>query len=292
MAEEQGRNRLGRGLAALIGDMGTESTVVDRTRATQPKTRLPIEFLRANPRNPRKDFAADDLDDLANSIREKGIVQPIVVRTVGGAANSYEIIAGERRWRAAQKAGLHEVPVVVHEVDDKGALELAIIENVQRADLNPLEEALGYHQLIEEYRYGPSALAEVIGKSRSHVSNTLRLLKLPESVKEYLRSGQLTAGHARALVNVADPEAVARRIVEAGLTVRDAEAAGQAAQGKKQRRARPEKDADIRAAERAISDAIGLAVTIDHKRGGGSVTVRYKTLEQFEDIQKRLTGVR
>jgi ParB family chromosome partitioning protein len=292
MAEEQGRNRLGRGLAALIGDMGTESTVVDRTRATQPKTRLPIEFLRANPRNPRKDFAADDLDDLANSIREKGIVQPIVVRTVGGAANSYEIIAGERRWRAAQKAGLHEVPVVVHEVDDKGALELAIIENVQRADLNPLEEALGYHQLIEEYKYGPSALAEVIGKSRSHVSNTLRLLKLPESVKEYLRSGQLTAGHARALVNVADPEAVARRIVEAGLTVRDAEAAGQAAQGKKQRRARPEKDADIRAAERAISDAIGLAVTIDHKRGGGSVTVRYKTLEQFEDIQKRLTGVR
>jgi ParB family chromosome partitioning protein len=292
MAEEQGRNRLGRGLAALIGDMGTESSVVDRTRATQPKTRLPIEFLRANPRNPRKDFAADDLDDLANSIREKGIVQPIVVRTVGGAANSYEIIAGERRWRAAQKAGLHEVPVVVHEVDDKGALELAIIENVQRADLNPLEEALGYHQLIEEYKYGPSALAEVIGKSRSHVSNTLRLLKLPESVKEYLRSGQLTAGHARALVNVADPEAVARRIVEAGLTVRDAEAAGQAAQGKKQRRARPEKDADIRAAERAISDAIGLAVTIDHKRGGGSVTVRYKTLEQFEDIQKRLTGVR
>jgi ParB family chromosome partitioning protein len=293
MAEDQGRTRLGRGLAALIGDMGSEATVLDRGRAQAPKTKLPIEFLRANPRNPRKDFDSADLDDLTASIREKGIVQPILVRPVAGAINSYEIIAGERRWRAAQKAGLHEVPVVIHEADDKEALELAIIENVQRADLNPLEEALGYHQLVEEFKYGPSALAEVIGKSRSHVSNTLRLLKLPDSVKEYLLTGQLTAGHARALVNVVDPEAVARRIVEAGLTVRDAEAAGQAAKGRSQKRAKPEKDADIRAAERAISDAIGLAVSIDHKRGGaGSVTIHYRTLEQFEDIQKRLTGVR
>jgi ParB family chromosome partitioning protein len=290
MADDPSRSRLGRGLAALIGDMGSEATVVDRGRTQAPKTKLPIEFLRANPNNPRKDFAEGELDDLAASIREKGIVQPILVRPVAGAANLYEIIAGERRWRAAQKAGLHDVPVVVHEVDDKEALELAIIENVQRADLNALEEAIGYQQLIDEYGYGQAALADVIGKSRPYVANTLRLLKLPDAVKDFLRSGKLTAGHARALINVADPETVARRIVEAGMTVRDVEAIGRGGGGKG-RGARPEKDADIRAAERAISDAIGLAVTIDHKRGGGAVTIRYKTLEQFDAIQKRLTGI-
>jgi ParB family chromosome partitioning protein len=288
MADDPSRTRLGRGLAALIGDMGSEATVT-AGRAAAPKTKLPIEFLRANPNNPRKDFAEGELDDLTASIREKGIVQPILVRPVAGAFNSYEIIAGERRWRAAQKAGLHEVPVVVHDVDDKGALELAIIENVQRADLNPLEEAIGYQQLIDSHGYSASAVADVIGKSRPYVANTLRLMKLPDTVKEYLRSGRLTAGHARALINVANPEAVAKRIVEAGMTVRDAEAIGR---GGKRRSAKPEKDADIRAAERAISDAIGLAVTIDHKRGGsGAVTIRYKTLEQFDEIQKRLTGL-
>ncbi|MEO8668771.1 MAG: ParB/RepB/Spo0J family partition protein [Bauldia sp.] len=289
MADDPSRTRLGRGLAALIGDMGSEATVIDRGRVAVPKTKLPIEFLRANPNNPRKDFAESELQDLTASIREKGIVQPILVRPVAGASDSYEIIAGERRWRAAQKAGLHEVPVVVHEVDDKEALELAIIENVQRADLNPLEEAIGYQQLIDGYGYGQSALADVIGKSRPYVANTLRLMKLPEAVKDYLRSGKLSAGHARALINVADPEAVAKRIVEAGMTVRDVEAIGRG--GGKARAGKPEKDADIRAAERAISDAIGLAVTIDHKRGGGSVTIRYKTLEQFDEIQKRLTGI-
>jgi ParB family chromosome partitioning protein len=291
MADDPSRSRLGRGLAALIGDMGSESTVIERAKA-QPKTRLPIEFLRANPRNPRKDFASADLDDLTASVREKGIVQPILVRPVAGAANSFEIIAGERRWRAAQRAGLHEVPVVVLDVDDKEALELAIIENVQRADLNPLEEAIGYQQLIDEYGYAQAALADVIGKSRPHVANTLRLLKLPDAVKSYLRDGKLTAGHARALLTADDPEAAARRIVEDGMTVRDTEALGRKTRSGGMTVKRVEKDADIRAAERAISDAIGLAVTINHKRGGGAVTVRYKTLEQFDEIQKRLTGRR
>jgi ParB family chromosome partitioning protein len=287
MAEDQQRSRLGRGLAALIGDMGSEATVVDR-RPGQRK--LPIEFVKPNPRNPRHSFDADDLDDLTRSIREKGIVQPILVRPLGAAANSYEIIAGERRWRAAQKAGLHEVPVIVHEASDKEALELAIIENVQRSDLNPLEEALGYHQLIDDYGYQQGALADAIGKSRSHIANTLRLLKLPQSVQDYLRAGQLSAGHARALINVADPEAAAKRIVEAGLTVRDAEAIGQSeGRAKPARRAAKEKDADTRALEKAMSDELGLGVTIDHKRGGGgAVTIKYKTLEQLDDLHRRL----
>jgi ParB family chromosome partitioning protein len=275
----------------LIGDMGSEAAVADRGRPMPPKTRLPIELLRANPFNPRKDFDEGGLEDLTASIREKGIVQPILVRPMVGVPGAYEIIAGERRWRAAQRAALHEVPVVVHEVSDKEALELAIIENVQRADLNALEEAIGYQQLIDEHGYGQAALADVIGKSRPYVANTLRLLKLPETVKDYLRAGKLTAGHARALINVADPEAVAKRIVDAGMTVRDVEAVGKSG-GKKRSKGKADKDADIRAAERAISDAIGLAVTIDHKRGGsGSVLIRYKTLEQFDDIQKRLTGI-
>ncbi len=289
MAEDPGRRRLGRGLAALIGDMGTEP-VAERPSATSPR-RLPLAFLRANPRNPRKAFDTDDLNDLAASIREKGVVQPILVRPVAGADDSYEIIAGERRWRAAQKAGLHEVPVVVHDVSDKEALELAIIENVQRADLNPLEEAVGYQQLIEEHSYSQAQLAEVIGKSRPHIANTLRLLKLPDSVREYLKTGQLSAGHARALVTLADPEAAARRIVEAGLSVRDVEAIGGEAGRRTARRKPPTaKDADTRALEKALSDSLGLAVSIAHTPGGGEVRISYKTLEQLDDVCRRLRG--
>ncbi|MBZ0227055.1 MAG: ParB/RepB/Spo0J family partition protein, partial [Bauldia sp.] len=198
---------------------------------------------------------------------------------------------GERRWRAAQKAGLHEVPVVVHDVSDKEALELAIIENVQRADLNPLEEAVGYQQLIEEHSYSQAQLAEVIGKSRPHIANTLRLLKLPDSVREYLKTGQLSAGHARALVTLADPEAAARRIVEAGLSVRDVEAIGGEAGRRTARRKPPTaKDADTRALEKALSDSLGLAVSIAHTPGGGEVRISYKTLEQLDDVCRRLRG--
>ena len=202
MAEEP-RARLGRGLAALIGDAGQEGPALARARGQK---KVPIEFLRPNPRNPRKSFADADLEDLTQSIREKGIIQPILARTLPGVADAYEIIAGERRWRAAQKAGLHDVPILVVEADDKQSLELAIIENVQRTDLNPLEEALGYERLESEFKYSQTELAKVIGKSRSHVANTLRLLKLPEKAKRLLAEGALSAGHARALLTMAEAD--------------------------------------------------------------------------------------
>ena len=284
--EDGSRRRLGRGLAALIGDVDTESVVNERQRLSR---RVPVAFLRPNPRNPRKSFEESDLADLTASIREKGIVQPILVRTVAGASEAYEIIAGERRWRAAQRAGLHEVPVLVHNVSDQEALELAIIENVQRSDLNALEEALGYQQLIDEFSYTQTALADVIGKSRPHVANTLRLLKLPESVQTYLRDGRLTAGHARALVTVDDPAAVAARIVEGGLTVRDAEAMAQQDAKRPTPRAKAEKDADTRALEKLLTDSLGLVVAIDHKSNGtGAIEIRYRSLEQLDELCRLL----
>lgn len=288
MAEDPARNRLGRGLATLISELGAESAKVDRSR---PQRRLPIEFLRANPSNPRRSFDSADLDDLTNSVREKGVVQPILVRPVPGAAESFEIIAGERRWRAAQKAGLHDVPVVVREASDKEALELAIIENVQRSDLNALEEAQGYQQLIDEHDYDAAALANVIGKSRSHVVNTLNLLKLPPVVQAYLREGKLTAGHARALVNTDDPEASAKRIVESGMSVREAETLRRT-QGGKGKTSSPKghKDADTIAMEKTLSDHLGLTVSIDHRANGGKVHIAYKTLEQLDAICRRLQG--
>ena len=286
MVEE--RRRLGRGLAALLGDMAEPEPEADRGG----QKRVPIEFLRPNPRNPRRSFAEEDLADLAASVKEKGIVQPILVRPSRGQPNHFEIIAGERRWRAAQRAGLHDVPVVVQDVSDKEALELAIIENVQRADLNPLEEAFGYEQLIAEFGYTQQDLAQVIGKSRSHVANTLRLLKLPESVKGHLREGHLTAGHARALITADNPGALAERIVTEGLTVRDAEALAQApkpAETMKPGRPKRDKDADTLALEKSITDALGFAVTVEHKDNGtGEVRIRYRSLEQLDEISRRL----
>ena len=290
MADSPTRNRLGRGLAALIGDVESPAAepAGDHGRGQR---RLPVAFLKPNPRNPRKAFAAADLDDLTASVREKGVVQPILVRPVEGEADSYEIVAGERRWRAAQKAGLHDVPVVVRDLSDKEALELAIVENVQRQDLNALEEAVGYQQLIDGYGYSQNELAEVIGKSRPHIANTLRLLKLPDEVQGYLRDGKLTAGHARALVTLEDPAAAARKIVEAGLNVREVEKLGETAGRKKSAGGRkPSKDADTRALEKSLTDRIGLAVVIDHKGSSGKVTVAYKTLEQLDDICRRLRG--
>src|SRR5271155_6259241 len=220
MAEEGTRSRLGRGLAALIGDVGGESPA-ERPRGQR---RLPTGSLRPNARNPRRTFAAAELDELAASLRERGIIQPIVVRMLRGAADMYEIIAGERRWRAAQRAGLHEVPVVVIDATDAEALQLAIIENVQRADLNPLEEADGYRALMDEFGNSQEDNAKFIGKSRSHVANTLRLLKLPDAVKAHINSGKLDAGHARMLVGLPNAEALAAEIVDRGLNVRQVEA--------------------------------------------------------------------
>jgi len=287
MADDAARSRLGRGLAALIGDVGVETHAAERMRSQR---RVPIEFIRANPRNPRKLFSEAELEDLSASIRERGIIQPIVVRSRG--PDVYEIIAGERRWRAAQRAGLHEVPIVVIEASDGEALELAIIENVQRTDLNPLEEATGYQVLAAEFDHSQDDIAKIVGKSRSHVANTLRLLKLPDTVKAYINAGKLSAGHARALINQPDPEAVAREIVAKGLNVRQVEALGQEraeAAGKPVKtRARVVKDADTVALEKSLSDTLGLVVTIDHRGKGGVLQVRYRSLEQLDDVIRRL----
>jgi ParB family chromosome partitioning protein len=287
MADDAARSRLGRGLASLMGDVGVETHAAERMRSQR---RVPIEFVRANPRNPRKLFSEAELEDLSASIRERGIIQPIVVRSRG--TDVYEIIAGERRWRAAQRAGLHEVPIVVIEASDGEALELAIIENVQRIDLNPLEEATGYQVLAAEFDHSQDEIAKIVGKSRSHVANTMRLLKLPDTVKAYINAGKLSAGHARALINQSDPEAVARDIVAKGLNVRQVEALGQekaAAAGKAvTTRARTVKDSDTVALEKRLSDALGLVVSIDHRGKGGVVNIRYRTLDQLDDVIRRL----
>lgn len=287
--------RLGRGLAALIGDMAP----IDAPRQLDTGSgirRLPVEFIVASRANPRKDFDPELLDDLTNSIREKGVMQPLLVRPSDTGPDVYEIIAGERRWRAAQRAGLHEVPVIIREVDDKEALELAIIENVQRADLNPLEEAQGYGQLIEQFEYTQQDLAQVIGKSRSHVANTLRLLRLPGEVQAMLERGELTAGHARTLITSENPLGLAHRIVSAGLSVREAEALhqkdsevrrGGASGGPRLAAA---KDADTLALEKQLSDALGLSVTLEHRDKGGRIEIRYKTLEQLDGVCARLMG--
>jgi ParB family transcriptional regulator, chromosome partitioning protein len=289
MAEEAARSRLGRGLAALIGDVGEESAAIERTRSQR---RVPIEFLRPNPRNPRRNFSDTELDELAASIRERGIIQPILVRTVRGAVDAFEIIAGERRWRAAQRAAVHDVPIILLEVSDREALELAIIENVQRTDLNPLEEAAGYQALADEFGHGQDDIAKIVGKSRSHVANTLRLLKLSDEVKAYLNDGRISAGHARALLGQPDPEAMARAIVAQGLNVRQVEAIGQERAERTGKAAKPRhrvaKDADTATLEKRVSDALGLAVAIEHRGHGGELRIRYKTLEQLDDVIRRL----
>jgi ParB family transcriptional regulator, chromosome partitioning protein len=287
MSEDLSRKRLGRGLAALIGEMDKPAQPAQTPSADR---RVPIAFISPNPRNPRRNFADADLTDLAQSIREHGIVQPVVVRP-GKEKDHYEIIAGERRWRAAQRAGLAEIPVIVRDVNDRTALELAIIENVQRADLNPVEEAMGYQQLVEEHSYTQADLAQVIGKSRSHVANTLRLLRLPEVIRDMLVDGTLSAGHARTLVTAADPAALAKRIVEEGLSVRQAEALAQMPpETEEHKAAAPHhpKDADTVALEKLLSDATGLKVTINHRAKGGEVKIAYSTLEQLDELCRRL----
>jgi len=291
MADESARSRLGRGLAALMGDVGQETKAVEQGRSQR---RVPIEFLKPNPRNPRRNFVESELDELAASMRERGIIQPIVVRPARGTKDSYEIIAGERRWRAAQRAGLHEVPIVPLDVSDDEALQLAIIENVQRADLNALEEAAGYQALASEFGHHQDGIAKMVGKSRSHVANTLRLLKLPASVQAYIADGKISAGHARMLVNQPDPERLAREIVERGLNVRQVEALAQEraqASGKSAKsrtRAAKAKDADTAALEKRLSDALGLTVTIDHRGQGGVLSIRYRAVEQLDEVIRRL----
>jgi ParB family chromosome partitioning protein len=293
MAEEA-RSRLGRGLASLIGDVGGEAAHVDRPRNQR---KVPIEFLKPNPRNPRRAFAEAELNELASSIKQHGVIQPIVVRPVKGAHDRYEIIAGERRWRASQLAGLHEVPIVPADVSDSDALEIAIIENVQREDLNPLEEAQGYHALADEFKRSQDDIARIVGKSRSHVANMMRLTKLPSEVQAYIASGQLSAGHARALIGVPDPLAAAKRIVEEGLNVRQTEALAHEEGVPERKSQKPrggggggarQKDADTLALEKRVGDALGLTVTVNHRDPGGTVQITYKSLEQLDEVMKRL----
>jgi len=259
-------------------------------------SRLPIDLITANRFQPRRHFEEADLDELVASIREKGVLQPILVRpaeSAEGGGQRYEIVAGERRWRAAQKAGLHEVPAVVREVDDTAALEVALIENVQRRDLSPLEEAGGYKRLIDEFGHTQDVIAAAVGKSRSHIANLLRLLGLPKAVQTMVDGGRLSMGHARALLGADDPEALAKRVVKDGLTVRQAEAlAGESkasGTGAAQKRPRKQKDADTRALESDLSQTLGLNVEITYDQGdGGRVTIHYKTLEQLDDLCQRL----
>ncbi len=290
MTEDLSRKRLGRGLAQLIGDM--DAPTAQSVPSVSADRRVPIELVVRNPRNPRRDFVEEQLVELAQSIKTHGVVQPIVVRLEPGNTGCYEIIAGERRWRASQRAGLTEIPVIIRQVDDREALEIAIVENVQRSDLNPVEEALGYQQLVDEHNYTQADLGTIIGKSRSHVANSLRLLKLPESVRSMLLSGSLSAGHARTLVTAENPDMLANRIIKDGLSVRQAEALAQQALNPKPTNSPPkqqiEKDPDTRALEKLLSDTTGMLVEIDHNGNGGVIHIKYKSLEQLDDICRRL----
>ncbi|MEM6463672.1 MAG: ParB/RepB/Spo0J family partition protein [Pseudomonadota bacterium] len=292
MSDESSKKRLGRGLAALIGEMDQPYENHDAAEQPPPAAdqHVPIEFVDRNDANPRRQFDEAELEDLARSINQHGIVQPIVVRPK--EQGRYEIIAGERRWRAAQRAGLVEIPILVRDVDDRTALELAIVENVQRTDLNPLDEALGYEQLMAGHGYTQNDLGDIIGKSRSHVANSLRLLKLPDAVRALLWDGSLTAGHARAIASTSDPVKYAKQIVDRGMSVRDAERLAQkdAQPASKDAVSVPQKDADTLALEKMLTDNLGLKVSINHRSNGGQVRVEYRTLEQLDELCRRLQG--
>ncbi len=291
----EGRRGLGRGLSALLGE--TEAEMVEGAatpaRAAQE---TPIELIVRNPDQPRRQFGEADLVELADSIREKGVLLPILVRPAPGLPGQFQIVAGERRWRAAQRVGLKTLPVIVRELDDLAVLEIAIIENVQRADLNAIEEALGYKALIERFGRTQDAVAQTVGKSRSHVANVLRLLGLPQEVQDLLASGQLSAGHARAIASTKDPLRLAQQIVAEGLSVRAAEAlarkttdASSVKPGSKGQTRTAVKDADTRALESDLSEVLGLEVEIMDRDGEGEVRLHYATLEQLDDLCRRLT---
>jgi ParB family transcriptional regulator, chromosome partitioning protein len=278
---------LGRGLSALFGDEPPKQATPGAEQSLQQRT-LPTAFLKPSRSQPRRFFKEDDLQDLANSIREHGILQPIIVRTMG-QPDAYEIVAGERRWRAAQIAKLHEVPVIVRAFTDSEAFAAAIIENVQRADLNAIEEGNAYQELIQKFQYTQEQLSGIVGKSRSHIANTIRLLKLPDNVQALVTEGKLTAGHARTLVGVPDAEKMAREFVSGTLNVRQAEKKAKAPKGRPAAAGRG-KDSDTKALETSLSNALGLNVQIEHKgERGGSVSVQYKTLEQLDEIIRRLS---
>jgi ParB family chromosome partitioning protein len=295
MAESRKPRGLGRGLSALMADVEPEKTATS-SGAVRPDMVVPIEKVFPNPDQPRRTFTPDHLDDLANSIRAKGIIQPLIVRPRSSGPGEYEIVAGERRWRAAQMAQLHSIPILVRQFTDTEVLEVAIIENIQRADLNPVEEAAGYRQLMEKFGHTQEKLAEALGKSRSHIANLMRLLQLPEDVQAQLETGALTAGHARALITTDNPSELAKKVVAQGLSVRATEAlAKKKVDGPKKKGASgsktAEKDADVRALEGDLSAAMGLPVQISHSAGteSGTVTLKFSNFEQLDEICRVLS---
>ena len=305
MTKRLERRNLGRGLSALLGDIEapvaidagkpeTAGPTAPRSDAAAPaEMRLPLDMLRPNPDQPRRDFAETELEELASSIRERGVIQPVVVRPDPLTPGAYQLVAGERRWRAAQRAQLHEIPVVVREIDDRTVLEVALIENVQRADLNPIEEALGYSQLIEKFSHTQEELARIVGKSRPHVTNLMRLLSLPDQVQRMVRQGKLTSGHARALINAADPVALAEQAVLRGLSVRQVEELARRVP-RRPTAVNPgrtsEKDTDTRVLEGDLSAAIGMKVEIAHggSDGSGEVRIRYRSLDDLDRLCQKL----
>ncbi|MEJ6396594.1 ParB/RepB/Spo0J family partition protein [Yoonia sp. 208BN28-4] len=295
MADRPNKSRgLGRGLSALMADVNQDSAPTDRPR--RPDQQIPVERVHPNPDQPRRSFSDDALAELADSIRVKGIIQPLIVRPAPQKPDHYEIVAGERRWRAAQIAQLHEVPVLIREFDDTEVLEVAIIENIQRADLNPIDEAAGYRQLMDKFGHTQDHMATAMGKSRSHIANLLRLLTLPDDVQQYLTDGKLTGGHARALVGHPRASALARDIIQRKLSVREAEKlAKQPEQTDRPKAGKTDassKDADTVQIERELAASLGMKVSIDHKAGteGGKMTLNYRTLEQLDDLLRALAG--
>jgi len=295
MSEDDRGQRLGRGLSALLGEDSAAPAVAEHPEHPEHPEHMGIakevavDQLRPNPFQPRQRVDETEIEALADSIRENGILQPILARRSPDVAGAYEIVAGERRWRAAQRAGLHRVPVLIRELTHRTALEIALVENIQREDLTPLEEAAGYRRLIENFGHTQEKLAQIVGRSRSHIANLLRLLGLPESIKEMLDDGRLTAGHARALLTVSEPEKLAKRIVAKDLNVRQAERLARRAATGSVARAATRKDADTVALEDSLSQILGLKVAISHRQdGAGTVRLRYETVEQLDDIASRL----
>lgn len=295
MNKKPERKGLGRGLSALLADVHMDETAANMTpNAPSADMHIPIEKIHANPDQPRRTFVEEDLQDLTASIATKGIIQPLIVRPDPVKSDEFQIVAGERRWRAAQRAQLHEIPVIVRNLDDTEVLELAIIENIQRSDLNPLEEALGYKQLMEKFGHTQEKMAEALGKSRSYIANLLRLLNLPEGVLEMLREGRLSAGHARALIPSQNPLLLARMIVAKDMSVRQAEALVKQEKqsfGIEKRHLKPAKDADTKAIENDLSAHLGIKVNIDHKPGGqsGELRLTYASLDQLDGLCRLLS---
>ncbi len=289
MSEKPKGQRLGRGLSALLGE--TEPSALS-TQNVEGGATVPIETVSRNPEQPRRNFDEEELESLTRSIKEKGVLQPIIVRPIPGG-DGYQIVAGERRWRAAQRAGMHEIPVIARDLSDREVLEIALVENIQRTDLDPIEEARGFLVLSEQFNHTQEDIAGVIGKSRAAIANALRLLNLPRSVQKQISDGALSAGHGRAMINAPDPEGMAIYVINKGLNVRQTEdLARRAAPETKGGRAKvaPEKDPDIRALEEDLTRQLGLGVTINaHVNGSGQLQINYKTLEQLDDLCRRLT---